>query len=67
MSKKVECSVEHIEMDFNGKEIPGVLVTCSLCDHSEEAGGRSHASIKRCLAQMRQNCPEGENNFYVEE
>ena len=67
MSKKVECEVEYVAVPFNGKEILGVLVTCPLCEHAEEAGGRSEASIKRCLAQMRQNCPEGENNFYVEE
>lgn len=64
---KVECEVENCDVEFQGRMIPGVVVICTQCDHAEEAGGRSDASVRRCLAQMRENCPEGENNFYVQE
>lgn len=64
---KVECEVEDCDVEFKGRMIPGVLVTCTACEHSEEAGGRTDKSVNRCLAQMRENCPEGESNFYVRE
>ena len=35
-------------------------------DHSTESYGTGDKSVKRCLALMRDECPMGENNFYVE-
>lgn len=46
---------------------PGVCATCSECDHETESFGTSDRSIKRCLVLMREECPLGEENFYVEE
>jgi hypothetical protein len=40
-------------------------VTCSRCDHQTESFGTSGASIRRCLALLREECPEDEENFYV--
>ena len=67
MSNKVECTVEDCTVEFKGRQIPGVLVTCGECEHAEECGGRSDASVKRALMQLRENCPEGRNHFYVQE
>lgn len=67
MADKVECEVTPVTVPFKGKEILGVEVTCTRCEHSETSGGRTQKSIRRCLALMRENCPEGEENFYVEE
>jgi hypothetical protein len=62
---KVECEVEGVEVEFNGRDIDGVEVTCTQCGHTEQSGGTSDRSVKRCLALMRENCPQSEENFYV--
>ena len=65
---KVECEVNYIELENDsGRTIPSIEVTCSKCGNTAEAFGTSSRSIKRCLAQLRETCPEGENNFYVAE
>ena len=64
---KVECEIEEIQVEFNGRMIPGVMATCLHCDHAAEAGGRSDASVRRCLLKLRETCPEGEENYNVEE
>lgn len=65
MNKKIECDVTPTSVEFQGRDVLGVRVTCSACDHWEEAGGRSARSVRKCLAMLRENCPEGEKNFYV--
>ena len=37
------------------------------CQHTTESFGTGEKSVKRCLVLMRQECPEGEENFYVGE
>jgi len=61
----VPATVSYIELDGDYAPIESVELTCSKCDHSEEAYGTSENSILRCAAQMRENCPRGERNFYI--
>ena len=61
--QRVECDVENTVTDGR----PSVTVTCTACEHSTTSFGRGEGSIKRCLALLREECPEGEKNFYVEE
>jgi len=62
----VKCDVEYTQLENDyGREIDGVVVTCEDCGHSEESFGHGEASVKRCLALMRENCPEGCDNFYM--
>ena len=65
MGRKIDCEVQAAEVEFNGQLIDGVEVTCTNCGHVETAGGTSERSVKRCLAMMRENCPEDEENYYV--
>jgi hypothetical protein len=44
-----------------------VIVTCNRCEHEEESFGQGPASVKRCMALMKENCPRDEDNFYVDE
>ena len=63
---KVECEISSIELENDsGISIPSVCATCSRCGHETESFGESSASVRRCLVLMREECPEGENNFYV--
>ena len=65
---KIKCSIEetYLEND-SGIEVESVIATCSKCGHTTESFGTSEASIKRCLAIMNDECPRGENNFYIED
>lgn len=65
---KVECEIEEttIETD-DGRDIDSIRATCSRCGHVTESYGTSERSVKRCLVLMRDECPEAEDNYYVEE
>lgn len=65
---KISCSIEETYLENeNGYEVEGVIATCSKCGHTTESFGTSESSIRRCFAIMNEECPEGENNFYVED
>ena len=63
---RVQCVVEEVMLESDsGREVEGVRVTCGKCSHSTQSFGTAEASIKRCLALLREECPENERNFYV--
>lgn len=65
---RVECEIEEVEIeDDRGREIAGVRVTCSRCGAEKESFGTGEASIKRCLALLRDDCEKDEANFYIVE
>jgi hypothetical protein len=66
MRIKVEIETVHIEND-NGREIEGIRATCTRCEHSTESFGTGPGSVRRCLALMREECPNAERNFYAAE
>lgn len=67
-SPRVKCLVEEVDLvNESGRTVKGVRATCSRCDHEEESYGRAPPSIKRCLALMRENCEQGEENYYAAE
>lgn len=62
---RISCSLSYTtSYNAEGFEVQCVSVECSRCNHSETAYGESEASVKRCLANMRENCPRNENNYY---
>jgi hypothetical protein len=63
---KVECDIEEVELEGDYGPVDGVCATCSRCDHQTESFGTSDASTRRCLVLMREECPFGEDNFYVD-
>ena len=68
MGRRVECEISAATLtNDDGREIDGVQAECSRCGHTTESFGTSDASVRRCLAIMREQCPEGEENFYVGE
>lgn len=62
----VECEVEDIRIESHGRMVDSVSAVCSRCENTTEAFGRGPASILRCLAKMRDECPRLESNFYVD-
>lgn len=67
-NREIACKIIYTDLvNDDGKQIPSVQAECSRCGHLTEAYGDEIASIKRCLAQMHEDCPKGQNNFYVQE
>ena len=64
---KVSCSIEETSLQGDYGDVEGVCATCSRCGHTTESFGTGDGSRRRCLMLMRENCPEGESNFYEEE
>jgi hypothetical protein len=64
--KRVPCTIEYVglESDFVGLPVPGFIATCSRCCHQTESIGTTGISIRRCLSQMREECPCGGSNQY---
>jgi len=63
---RVPCTVDYRELQGRNSSLDGVVVTCSRCEKSTESFGTGEASIKRCLALLREDCDE-ENYYYAEE
>jgi hypothetical protein len=57
--------VDDVE-DEHGRERDGVRATCSRCDHAVESRGQTDRSRRRCLALLREECPNNEENYYVD-
>ena len=64
---KIKCQIDEIELvGYDDKIIASVSATYSKCQHSTESYGASEESIRRCLAQLKKECPlKNTNNFYV--
>ena len=68
MSDRVKCTVTEVELtNDSGISVPSVRATCMKCGHETESYGTGEGSRKRCLVLMREECPEGEENFYIDD
>lgn len=62
----VVCQVEYTELENERMMmIPSVEVTCPVCEESEISFGEGDASIRRCLANLKDQC--GCDNFLIAE
>lgn len=64
---RVECEISEVELEGERTTVPGIEAVCTRCDHKTESFGTSDRSVRRCLVLMREQCPRGEENFYVGE
>lgn len=63
---RVEAEVGWTELENDGGHlVESVTATCQRCWHTTESFGTGGSSVRRCLALLREECPEGEANFYV--
>jgi len=62
---RISVGVEEVTLQGDYGEVAGVSAKCSKCGHETESFGTEEKSYKRCLALMREECPQDENNFYV--
>lgn len=62
---RVMVDVEHITLEGDYTDIDSVRVTCVHCGHSVEVYGTDERSMKRGCIMLRDECPMGEENFYM--
>jgi hypothetical protein len=66
---RVPCEIRAVTLanENTGRPQPGVEATCTECGHVTRSFGESAASVRRCLALMRDQCPRNDHNYYVTE
>jgi hypothetical protein len=65
---RVKVDIEEVDdvEDEHGRERDGVRAVCSRCDHKVESFGQTDRSRRRCLALLREECPNNEENYYAD-
>ena len=63
---RVACVVVTTYLEGDYAEVEGVCATCPRCGHEVDSYGTSEASVRRCLAVLREECPNGEHNFHFD-
>jgi hypothetical protein len=64
---RVTCDIAETTLtNDDGYDVESVEAICRECGHITESFGTDDPSVKRCLALMREECPRGQWNFYVE-
>jgi hypothetical protein len=63
---RVACDVVVAYLEGDYAEVEGVVAVCSRCGAESESFGTSGASVRRSLAMLREECPNGEYNFYFD-
>jgi hypothetical protein len=61
---KVEVEIHTCDLDGDHGTVEGLCLTCEKCGHEVEVFGTAAASAKRGAAMLREECPEGEENWY---
>jgi len=64
---RIKVKIIEDTVEEGGRTGPGVTATCLECDHTTQSFGTKEGSRKRCLVLMRDECPNGDENFYVDE
>lgn len=62
MRVSVDIAYADVEGDYG--TVDGICLTCERCDHSVEVAGTSDRSARRGAIMLREECPEGEDNYY---
>lgn len=62
---RVDVEIHQIELENDeGRPVDGICVVCERCGHEVEVFGTTGASARRGAAMLREECPEGKNNYY---
>jgi hypothetical protein len=63
MRVRVEIDEEQLEGDY-GNWIDGLCLRCTRCGHEVSVFGTASESAKAGAIMLRDECPNGETNFY---
>jgi hypothetical protein len=61
---RVLVDIEQTDVEGDYGTVDGIRLTCERCGHSVEVAGTSDRSARRGAIMLREECPEGEDNFY---
>jgi len=50
-----------------GQSGQGLCLTCTRCEHQVNVSGSSERARNYGFVQLKQECPNGETNYYVSE
>jgi ribosomal protein S27E len=65
---KVEVETEEVLLENELQQVVGgIRVRCTRCDHEVDVFGTSDQSVRRGCIMLREECPQGEENFYSAE
>ena len=62
---RVSVTVEETELEGDTGPVDGLVLTCDRCGHAVEVFGVTGASARRGAVMLREECPNGQANFYV--
>lgn len=62
---RVPVEVRVLEPAAGGR--PGMCLSCTRCGHEVEVQGCSERARNYGFVRLKEECPEGERNFYVSE
>ena len=66
MLREVECFLDEDLVVVNGKKVPGITITCGLCEKCVSmAGVDSPANVDILLKRLHKECPEKLPTKYV--
>ena len=64
---RIECEITYtVGENEKGFDQEITRAYCTRCGNETVSYGHGKLSVKRCLALMNEQCPRGENNFYVD-
>ena len=61
---RVSVTIAQGELEGDYGYVEGLTLVCDRCGHSIEVFGTSDRSAARGAIMLREQCPNGENNFY---
>jgi hypothetical protein len=61
---RVSVDIEQADVEGDYGTVDGIRLTCERCGHAVEVAGTSDRSARRGAIMLREECPEGEDNFY---
>ena len=66
MTHEVECFLDEDLVEVGRKKVPGIIVTCGLCEKCVSmAGANTPANVETLLKRLHKECPEKLPNRYV--
>lgn len=63
MKVSLDTVEDQIDGDYGGS-VDGLRLTCTRCGHEVTVFGTGGASARRGALMLRDECPNGESNFY---
>jgi hypothetical protein len=61
---RVQVEIHHTDVDGDYGQVDGLCLVCIRCGHEVEVMGTSGASARYGATKLREECPNGEDNFY---